>query len=65
MKTNKRNIFIQILSGIFSAQLFLHIGYLLSEKLTLPKTDFFKYGELIISVAYVLVFMVFVALAAV
>lgn len=65
MKTNKRSIFVQILSGIFSALLFLHIGYLLSEKLTLPKTDFFKYGELIISVAYVLVFMVFVALAAV
>lgn len=65
MKTNKRNIFVQILSGIFSALVFLHIGYLLSEKLTLPKTDFFKYGELIISVAYVLVFMVFVTLAAV
>ena len=65
MKTNKRNIFVQILSGIFSALLFLHIGYLLSEKLTLPKTDFFKYGELIISVAYILIFVVFVSLAAV
>ncbi len=65
MKTNKRSIFVQILSGIFSALLFLHIGYLLSEKLTLPNTEFFKYGELIISVAYVLLFMVFVALAAI
>lgn len=65
MKTNKRNIFVQILSGIFSALLFLHIGYLLSEKLTLPNTEFFKYGELIIFVAYILIFVVFISLAAV
>ncbi len=65
MKTKKRNILVQILSGVFSALLFLHIGYLLSEKLTLPQTDFFKYGELIIFVAYILIFMVFVSLAAV
>ncbi len=65
MKINKRNIFVQILSGIFSALLFLHIGYLLSEKLTLPKTEFFKYGELIILAAYILIFMIFVSLAAV
>lgn len=65
MKTNKRNMFAQVLSGVFSSLLFLHIGYLLSEKLTLPQTELFKYGELIISVAYILIFMVLVSLAAI
>lgn len=65
MKTNKRNIFVQLLSGIFSSLVFLHIGYLLSEKLTLPQTSLSKYGEPIIFMAYILIFMVFTSLTAI
>lgn len=65
MKTNKRNIFVQLLSGIFSSLVFLHIGYLLSEKLTLPQTNLSKYGEPIIFMAYILIFMVFTSLTAI
>lgn len=65
MTTLKNNKMLQVFIGLASGGLLLFAGYLLDETITFPETDFWNIAEPIILVAYMIIYMAFLALIAI
>ena len=56
MSTLKKSKLLQMIIGVLSAVLLLLAGYILGEKITFPQTAFWNIAELVILIAYILIY---------